>query len=204
MEEIQQRKTKLQKDFEDNMRLLQEWEQSVTDFDNVVRASFIQEAKCLKQIEQHLGETAALLKVMKQSPSSLETATSEYAPSNKCCPTGVNLESGYDQTSVANFRESQLLSNDGCCDKSLGETSDLSDSISIQDEDADHSKVEDNCVEYCVAQDSYQYSVQSSPRLIPVREVPSEVYSSASGGSQESLTSETDFDSDGLSSQEQC
>ena len=36
MEEIQQRKTKLQKDFEDNMRLLQEWEQSITDFDKVV------------------------------------------------------------------------------------------------------------------------------------------------------------------------
>ena len=36
MEEIQQRKTKLRKDFEDNMRLLQEWEQSITDFDKVV------------------------------------------------------------------------------------------------------------------------------------------------------------------------
>ena len=71
-------------------------------------------------------------------------------------------------------------------------------------EDADHSTVEDNCVEYRVAQNPWQYSVQSSPRLIPVREVPSEVYSSASGGSQESLTSETDFDFDGLSSQEQC
>ena len=207
MEEIQQRKTKLRKDFEDNMRLLQEWEQSITDFDKVVRASFIQEAKRLKEIEQHLRETAALLKVTKQSlssTSSQETSTSGYAQPNKYCPTDVNLESGYDQTSVANFRESQLLSNDGCCDKSLGETSDLSNSISIQDEDADHSRVEDNCVEYYVAQDPCQYSVQSSPRLIPVREVPSEVYSSASDGSQESLTSETDSEFDGLSSQEQC
>ena len=161
MEEIQQRKTKLRKDFEDNMRLLQEWEQSITDFDKVVQASFIQEAKRLKEIEQHLGETAALLKVIKQSPSSTpsqETSTSEYAQSNKCCPTDVDLESG----------------------------------------------VEDNCVEYYVAQDPYQYSVQSSPRHVPVREVPSEVYSSASDGSQESLTSKTYSEFDGLSSQEQC
>ena len=49
-----------------------------------------------------------------------------------------------------------------------------------------------------------QYSVQSSLRLIPVREVPFEVYSSASDGSQESLTSETYSEFDGLSSQEQC
>ena len=169
MEEIQQRKTKLQKDFEDNMHLLQEWEQSITDFDKVVRASFIQEAKRLKEIEEHLRETAALLKGTKQSlssTSSQETSTSVYAQSSKCCPTDVNLESG--------------------C------------------EDADHSRVEDNCMEYCVAQNPCQYSVQSSPRLVPVREVPSEVYSSASGGSQESLTSETDFDFDGLGSQEQC
>ena len=169
MEEIQQRKTKLQKDFEDNMRLLQEWEQSITDFDKVVRASFIQEAKRLKEIEQHLRDTATLSKGTKQSlssTSSQETSTSVYAQSSKCCPTDVNLESG--------------------C------------------EDADHSRVEDNCMEYCVAQNSCQYSVQSSPRLVPVREVPSEVYSSASGGSQESLTSETDFDFDGLGSQEQC
>ena len=86
----------------------------------------------------------------------------------------------------------------------MGETSDLSDSVSIHGEGADHSGVGGNCVEYYVACDPYQYSVQSSPRLIPVREVPSEVYSSASGGSQKSLTSETDFDFDGLSSQEQC
>ena len=169
MEEIQQRKTKLQKDFEDNMRLLQEWEQSITDFDKVVRASFIQEAKRLKEIEQHLRDTATLFKGTKQSPSSTlsqETSTSVYAQSSKCCPTDVNLESG--------------------C------------------EDADHSRIEDNCVEYYVAQDPYQYSVQSSLRLIPVREVPSEVYSSASDGSQESLTSETYSEVDGLSSQEQC
>ena len=68
MEEVQQRKTKLRKDFEDNMRLLQEWEQSITDFDKVVQASFIQEAKHLKEIEQHLRETATLLKGTKQSP----------------------------------------------------------------------------------------------------------------------------------------
>ena len=132
MEEIQQRKTKLQKDFEDNMRLLQEWEQSITDFDKVVRASFIQEAKWLQQIEQHLRETAALLKVTKQSPlstSSQETSTSVFVQSSTCCPIDVNLES----------------------------------------------RVEDNCVEYYVAQDPCQYSVQSSPRLVPVREVPSEV-----------------------------
>ena len=64
MEEIQQRRTKLQKVFEDNMHFLQEWEQSITDFDKVVQASFIQEAQCLKeieQIEQHLRETATLL-----------------------------------------------------------------------------------------------------------------------------------------------
>ena len=142
MEEIQRRKTKLRKDFEDNMRLLQEWEQSITDFDKVVRASFIQEAKHLKEIEQHLRDTATLLKGTKQSPSSTssqETSTSVYAQSSKCCPTDVNLESGY--------------------------------------EDADHSRVEDNYVEYYVAQDPYQYSVQSSPRLTPVREVPSDVYS---------------------------
>ena len=161
MEEIQQRKTKLQKDFEDNMRLLQEWEQSITDFDKVVKASFIQEAKCLKEIEQHLRETAALLKGTKQSPSSTssqEISTSVYVQSSTCCPINVNLES----------------------------------------------RVEDNCVEYYVAQDPCQYSVQSSPRLIPVREVPSEVYSSVSDGSRESLTSETDLEFDGLSSQEQC
>ena len=169
MEEIQQRKTKLRKDFEDNMRLLQEWEQSITDFDKVVRASFIQEAKRLKEIEQHLRDTATLLKGTKQSPSSTssqETSTSVYAQSSKCCPTDVNLESG--------------------C------------------EDADHSRIEDNCVEYYVAQDPYQYSVQSSPRLVPVREVPSDVYSSASDGSQESLTSETYSEFDGLSSLGQC
>ena len=161
MEETQQRKTKLQKDFEDNMRLLQEWEQSITDFDKVVRASFIHEAKRLKEIEQHLRETAALLKGNKQSSSSTssqETSTSVYVQSSTCCPIDVNLES----------------------------------------------RVEDNCVEYYVAQNPCQYSEQSSQRLIPVREVPSGVYSSASGGSQESLTSETDFDFDGLSSQEQC
>ena len=161
MKEIQQRKTKLRKDFEDNKHLLQEWEQSMIDFDKVVRASFIQEAKRLKEIEQHLGETAALLKVIKQSPtstSSQETTTSEYAQSNKCCPTDVNLES----------------------------------------------RVEDNYVEYYVAQYPYQYSVQSSPRLVPVREVPSDVYSSASDESQESLTSGTDSEFHGLSSQEQC
>ena len=169
IEEIQQRKTKLRKDFEDNMRLLQEWEQSITDFDKVVRASFIQEAKRLKEIEQHLRDTATLLKGTKQSPSSTssqETSTSVYAQSSKCCPTDVNLESG--------------------C------------------EDADHSRIEDNCVEYYVAQDPYQYSVQSSPRLVPVREVPSDVYSSASDGSQESLTSETYSEFDGLSSLGQC
>ena len=86
MEEIQQRKTKLQKDFEDNMHLLQEWEQSITDFDKVVRASFIQEAKCLKEIEEHLRETVALLKVTKQSlssTSSQETSISGYAQPNK-------------------------------------------------------------------------------------------------------------------------
>ena len=161
MEEIQQRKTKLQKDFEDNMRLLQEWEQSITDFDKVVRASFIQEAKRLKEIEQHLRETAALLKGTKQSlssTSSQEISTSVYVQSSTCCPINVNLES----------------------------------------------RVEDNCVEYYVAQDPCQYSVQSSPRLVPVREVPSEVYSSVSDGSRESLTSETDSEFDGLSSQEQC
>ena len=160
MEEIQQRKIKLWKDFEDNMHLLQEWEQSITDFDKVVQASFIQEAKRLKEIEQHLRETAALLKVTKQSPSftsSQETSTSGYAQSNKYCPTDVNLES----------------------------------------------RVEYNCVEYYVAQDQCQYSVQSSPRLVLVREVPSEVYSSASDGSQESLTPETDSEFNGLSSQEQ-
>ena len=59
-------------------------------------------------------------------------------------------------------------------------------------------------MEYYVAQDPYQYSVQSSQRLIPVREVPSDVYSSASDGSQESLTSETYSEFDGLSSLEQC
>ena len=48
MEEIQQRKTKLRKDFEDNMRLLQEWEQSITDFDKVVRASFYPRSKASK------------------------------------------------------------------------------------------------------------------------------------------------------------
>ena len=79
------------------MRLLQEWEQSITDFDKVVRASFIQEAKRLKEIEQHLRDTATLLKGTKQSPSSTssqETSTSVYAQSSKCCPTDVNLESG--------------------------------------------------------------------------------------------------------------
>ena len=161
MEEIQQRKTKLQKDFEDNMHLLQECEQSITDFDKVVQASFIQEAKHLKEIEQHLRETAALLKGTKQSPSSTssqEISTSVYVQSSTCCPINVNLES----------------------------------------------RVEDNCVEYYVAQDPCQYSVQFSPRLVPVREVPSEVYSSVSDGSLESLTSETDSEFDGLSSQEQC
>ena len=161
MEEIQQRKTKLQKDFEDNMRLLQEWEQSITDFDKVVRASFIQETKRLTEIEEHLRETAALLKGTKQSlssTSSQETSTSVYVQSSTCCPVDVNLES----------------------------------------------QVEDNCVEYYVAQDPYQYSVQSSPRLVPVREVPSDVYSSASDGSQESLTSETYSEFDGLSSLGQC
>ena len=59
-------------------------------------------------------------------------------------------------------------------------------------------------MEYYVAQDPYQYSVQSSPRLVPVREVPSDVYSSASDGSQESLTSETYSEFEGLSSLEQC
>ena len=161
MEEIQQRKTKLQKDFEDNMRLLQEWEQSITDFDKVVRASFIQEAKCLMEIEEHLRETAALLKGTKQSlssTSSQETSTSVYMQSSTCCPVDVNLES----------------------------------------------RVEDNCVEYYVAQNPCQYSVQSSPRLVPVREVPSEVYSSISDGSRESLTSEIYSEFEGLSSQEQC
>ena len=180
IKEIQQRKTKLRREFEDNMCFLQEWEQSITDFDKVVRVSFIQEAKHLKQIDQYLRETAALLKVTKQSlssTSSQETSTSGYAQSNKCCSTDVNLESGYDQTA---FREFQSLSNDGCCDKSLGETSDLSDSVSLQGADADQSRVEDNCVEYYVAQNPCQYSVQSSPRLVPGREVPSEVYSSAS------------------------
>ena len=57
---------------------------------------------------------------------------------------------------------------------------------------------------YYIAQDPYQYSVQSSPRLIPVREVPSDVYSSASDGSQESLTSETYSEFNGLSSLGQC
>ena len=161
MEEIQQRKTKLRKDFEDNMRLLQEWEQSITDFDKVVRASFIPEAKRLKEIEEHLRETAALLKGTKQSPSSTssqETSTSVYVQSSTCCPIDVNLES----------------------------------------------RVADNCVEYYVAQNPCQYSVQSSPRLVPVREVPSEVYSSTSDGSQESLTSEIYSEFEGLSSQEQC
>ena len=161
MEEIQQRKTKLQKDFEDNMRLLQEWEQSITDFDKVVQASFIQEAKRLKEIEEHLRETAALLKGTKRSlssTSSQEASTSVYVQSSTCCPIDVNLESRF----------------------------------------------EDNCVEYYVAQNPCQYSVQSSPRLVPVREVPSEVYISTSDGSQESLTSETDSEFDGLSSQEQC
>ena len=143
------------------MHLLQEWEQSITDFDKVVRTSFIQVAKCLKEIEQHLRETAGSLKGTKQSlysNSSQETSTSVYVQSSTCCPIDVNLES----------------------------------------------RAEDNCVEYYVAQNPCQYSVQSSPRLIPVREVPSKVYSSASGGSQESLTSETDSEFDGLSSQEQC
>ena len=161
MEEIQQRKTKLRKDFEDNMCLLQEWEQSITDFDKVVRASFIQEAKRLMEIEEHLRETAALLKGTKQSlssTSSQETSTSVYVQSSTCCPVNVNLES----------------------------------------------RVEDNCVEYYVAQNPCQYSVQSSPRLVPVREVPSEVYSSTSDGSQESLTSEIYSEFEGLSSQEQC
>ena len=109
MEEIQQRKTKLQKDFEDNMHLLQEWEQSITDFDKVVRASFIQEAKCLKEIEQHLRKTATLLKGTKQSPSSTssqETSTSVYAQSSKCCPMDVNLESGY---SLVNLGYCQMM-----------------------------------------------------------------------------------------------
>ena len=161
MEEIQQRKTKLRKDFEDNMRLLQEWEQSITDFDKVVRASFIQETKHLTETEEHLRETAALLKGTKQSlssTSSQETSTSVYVQSSTCCPFDVNLES----------------------------------------------RVEDNCVEYYVAQNPCQYSVQSSPRLVPVREVPSEVYSSTSDGSRESLTSEIYSEFEGLSSQEQC
>ena len=64
--------------------------------------------------------------------------------------------------------------------------------------------VEDNCVEYYVAQNPCQYSVQSSPRLDPVREVPSEVYSSTSDGSRGSLTSEIYSEFEGLSSQEQC
>ena len=161
MEEIQRRKTKLRKDFEDNMHFLQEWEQSITDFDKVVRASFIQEAKRLKEIEQHLEETAALLKGTKQSlssTSSQEASTSVYVQSSTCCPIDVNLES----------------------------------------------QVEDNCVEYYVAQNPCQYSVQSSPRLVPVREVPSEVYISTSDGSRESLTSEIYSEFEGLSSQEQC
>ena len=143
------------------MRLLQEWEQSITDFDKVVRASFIQEAKRLTEIEEHLRETAALLKGTKQSlssTSSQETSTSVYVQSSTCCPVDVNLES----------------------------------------------RVEDNCMEYCVAQNPCQYSVQSSPRHIPVREVPSDVYSSASDGSQESLTSETYSEFNGLSSLGQC
>ena len=59
-------------------------------------------------------------------------------------------------------------------------------------------------MEYYVAQNPCQYSVQSSPRLVPVREVPSEVYISTSDGSGESLTSEIYFEFEGLSSQEQC
>ena len=98
------------------MHFLQEWEQSITDFDKVVQTSFIQEAQCLKEIEQHLRETATLLSSTKQSPSSTstqETSTSGYAQSNKYYLTDVNLES----------------------------------------------RVEDDCVEYCVAQNPCQYSM---------------------------------------------
>ena len=183
MKEIQQKKTKLREDFENNMHCLQEWEQSIIDFDKVVRANFVQEAKRLREIEQHLKETAALLKVTRQPMSS---TSSEYV----------------------NSRESPALSSNGCCDESLDETSHLSYSISLPGAEANHPMIEDNSVKYCVTQNKSsipsQYSAQFSPRLIPVREVPSEVCSSASNGSQESLTSETDSESDGLSSLEQC
>ena len=107
-----------------------------------------------------------------------------------------------------NSSESPALSSNGCCDESLDETSHLSYSISLPGAEANHPMIEDNSVKYCIAQNKssipYQYSVQSSSRLVPVREVPSDMCSSASDGSQESLTSETDSESDGLSSLELC
>ena len=85
------------------MCLLQEWEQSITDFDKVVRASFIQETKRLMEIEEHLREAAALLKGTKQSlssTSSQETSTSVYVQSSTCCPVDVSLESWVEDNCV--------------------------------------------------------------------------------------------------------
>ena len=52
MEDIRQRKMKLKKEFEDNMHALQEWEQSINNFDKVVRARFSQETKYLRHFER--------------------------------------------------------------------------------------------------------------------------------------------------------